>query len=72
MALFVPDTDPLLFYRAIADFGLKHITPGGQIYMELNEVFGLEVKSLFLSGGYSKAEIRKDIREKDRYLIASI
>jgi release factor glutamine methyltransferase len=72
IALYVPDTDPLLFYRAIADFGLKHLTQRGLIYLELNENFGREVKSLFLSGGYSIAEIRKDLREKDRYLIASI
>jgi release factor glutamine methyltransferase len=70
VALFVSDSDPLIYYRALANFGLEYMAPGGTLYAEINENFGSEVKSLFLSGGYSTAEIRKDLREKDRYLIA--
>ena len=38
-ALFVPDEDPLLFYRAIAEFGLTHLHPQGLLFFEINEAF---------------------------------
>jgi len=72
LALFVPDREPLLFYKAITDFGIKHLTRDGMLYSEINENFGPQVKSLFLSSGYRTAEIRKDLRNKDRFLIARV
>jgi release factor glutamine methyltransferase len=72
MALFVPDTDPLVFYRAIAEFGIKHLAKNGKVYTEINEHLGIETKSIFQTKGYKKVDIYKDIRQKDRYLIAQL
>jgi release factor glutamine methyltransferase len=69
-ALFVPDSDPLLFYMAIATFGSEHLTERGRLYAEINEQLGEETKAVFLSHGFKHVEIKKDIRQKDRYLIA--
>lgn len=67
MALFVPDDDPLVFYRALADFGLTHLLPEGSIYMELYENLGPETVQLFKSMGYS-TELKRDMQEKERML----
>jgi release factor glutamine methyltransferase len=67
-ALFVPDDQPLLFYEAIADFANMNIRPGGYIFLEINESFGEEVKSLYLKHGFTGVEIIKDLSGKDRFL----
>jgi release factor glutamine methyltransferase len=69
VALFVPDNDPLVFYRAIADFGKKHLNPGGTIYTEIYENLGAETLELFVSNGY-KSTIKKDITGKERMMKA--
>ncbi len=69
-ALFVEDNDPLLFYRAIADFGRTHLNSNGRCYVEINEHFGAETKKLFEEYGYSDVELRKDIHGKDRFVRA--
>jgi release factor glutamine methyltransferase len=66
-ALFVPDDDPLVFYRAIADFGEKHLNAGGAIYMELHESLGIAAVELFRKNGY-ETELKKDMQEKERML----
>jgi release factor glutamine methyltransferase len=68
-ALFVPDQDPLIFYKAIAAFGKKHLNPGGGIYLEIHEDMGAEVTALFNSAGYH-TELKKDMQQKDRMLRA--
>ncbi|RYY39917.1 MAG: peptide chain release factor N(5)-glutamine methyltransferase [Chitinophagaceae bacterium] len=65
-ALFVPDNDALLFYRAIAAFAKKRLHPGGRIYLEIHESLGTEVKALFEKEGYASVELRKDLQGKDR------
>jgi release factor glutamine methyltransferase len=65
-ALFVPDEDPLIFYRFIASFGLNHLKKNGQIYFEIHESSGPGVKLLLECSGYSNVTIRKDINEKNR------
>jgi release factor glutamine methyltransferase len=70
-ALFVPDSDPLIFYRAIAAFGNKYLIPGGTIYCEINEAFGSETHELFKKAGYIKSNILKDLNNKDRFIKAS-
>ncbi|MCW3118191.1 MAG: Release factor glutamine methyltransferase [Chitinophagaceae bacterium] len=67
-ALFVPDNDPLIFYKAIADFGKTHLAATGSIFLEIHEDFGQDVKSLFLSKGYLTAEIKKDMQERERMM----
>ena len=61
-ALFVPDEDPLRFYRAIAEIGMTDILqPGGHIYVEINQALGAETVALFKSYGYKEVTLRKDI-----------
>ncbi|MDR2968662.1 MAG: peptide chain release factor N(5)-glutamine methyltransferase [Tannerellaceae bacterium] len=67
-ALFVPDDDPLLFYRAIAASGLELLTPGGCIYVEINAEYGREVQELMTQAGYRQAELIRDIFGKDRII----
>ena len=67
-ALFANSVDPLLFYRKIFDFSHKHLKPAGYVYCEINEKLGKEMKALALSYGFTKVEVIKDIREKDRFI----
>lgn len=64
-ALFVPDNDTLIFYKAIAEFGKEHLNPNGVIYAEIHEDLGEAVSSLFNSNGY-KTELKKDMQGKER------
>ena len=68
-ALFVPDNDALIFYKATADFGKKHLTGNGVIYMEINESLGEETVIVFQSNGY-KTVIKKDMQVKERMIKA--
>jgi release factor glutamine methyltransferase len=68
-ALFVPDNDPLVFYRAIAEFGKKHLNTAGSIYCEIHEAIGEEVLPLLNSYGFT-AELKKDTQQKDRMIKA--
>ena len=70
-ALFVPDNDALIFYKAIADFGKTHLTKNGIIYTEINESFGEKTSAIFQSNGY-KTEIKKDMQGKERMIKAFI
>lgn len=70
-ALFVPDNDPLLYYNAILKFTEKSLKKGGRIYFEINESLGSEMLVLVGKYGYSNVELLKDIRGKDRFIVAS-
>lgn len=70
LALFVPDDDPLIFYRKIAESGLKNLNPFGKIYVEIHYDKAEACAELFKSTGYSEVEIRKDISGKDRMIRA--
>lgn len=72
IALFVPDTDPLLFYRAIADIAINQLKPGGKLYFEINEQFGNETADLLSSKGFKNIIVRKDINGKERMLKAEL
>ena len=65
-ALFVPDSNPLVYYRAITMFAVNNLAAGGKIYFEINEAMGNSLVRFLESMGYSKAEIVKDINGKDR------
>jgi len=71
-ALFVTDDEPLVFYRALADFGKKRLYPGGAIYMETHENLGEGVVKLFEEAGYTRVELKKDMQGKDRMVKASL
>ncbi|WP_297702649.1 peptide chain release factor N(5)-glutamine methyltransferase [uncultured Eudoraea sp.] len=70
LALFVPDGDPLLFYRPIVKLAKKSLTPKGVLYMEINQYLGEAVKELLEEFGYSEIELRKDIFGNDRMIKA--
>jgi release factor glutamine methyltransferase len=71
LALFVADNDALIFYKKIAAFGKNNLTPGGKIFVELNETLGKETAELFESFGY-QTELRKDMQGKNRMIKATI
>ena len=66
LALFVPDNDPLLFYRQIALFAQKHLNNNGKLYFEINCQFGAETIDLLNKLGFTNVELRKDISGNDR------
>ncbi|MBR3977697.1 MAG: peptide chain release factor N(5)-glutamine methyltransferase [Bacteroidaceae bacterium] len=70
-ALFVPDSDPLLFYRTIANKGLTLLKPGGTLYFEINRAHGAETAELLANYGYKNIELRKDISGNDRMIKAT-
>ncbi|EHG22443.1 hypothetical protein HMPREF9332_01453 [Alloprevotella rava F0323] len=67
-ALFVPDTDPLLFYRALARLGQQ--LKAAAVLVEINQAYGQETVRMFQSSGYSNVELRRDIYGKDRMIKA--
>lgn len=71
LALFVPGNDPLLFYKKISDFSLKHLNPGGSLFVEINETSGNDVIDLFKTKGFATAELKKDMQGKDRMIKTS-
>lgn len=65
-ALFVPDNDPLLFYRAISDLAQKMLRSGGGLYFEINREYGKETAGVMSAMGFDSVELRKDFMENDR------
>ena len=60
LALFVPDADPLLFYRAIADFCLTHLKKGGFLLLEISQWLGSETAELLREKGFTEIKVLKD------------
>ena len=69
-ALFVPDDDPLLFYREIIALAKLKLCEEGSLWFEINEMFGVELKELAESQGFKEVNIFFDIRGKSRFLHA--
>jgi release factor glutamine methyltransferase len=67
-ALFVPDYDPLKFYKGIFSLAEKMLIPGGKIYFEINEAMGKSMIKLFESSGYSQIKIINDMNSKERMI----
>lgn len=70
-ALFVPDSDPLLFYRKIAELGLSMLYDGGALYFEINRAYGKDTVRLLNNLGYRHIELRKDEWGNDRMIKAN-
>jgi release factor glutamine methyltransferase len=70
LALFVPDEDPLLFYRAIAEYASKTLNNEGHLFFELHENYALETGTMVESIGFSSVEIKEDLQGKNRMLKA--
>ena len=71
LALFVPDDDPLLFYRAIAKYALEALKPDGMLFFELNPIYAEDTESMLLDMGFKHTELRKDQYGKLRFLKAT-
>ncbi|MBD2713605.1 peptide chain release factor N(5)-glutamine methyltransferase [Microvirga sp. STR05] len=71
-ALFVPNHDPLLFYRCIAELGTKLLRPGGALYFEINEQYATETVALLVGLGYTSAAACPDMFDKARIVRASL
>jgi release factor glutamine methyltransferase len=67
-ALFVPDSDPFKYYRALIKMAKKILVPGGKIYFEINEALGKEIANLLDVPGYSQINVLKDINGRDRII----
>ncbi len=65
MALFVPNDDALLFYKAILQFATERLYKNGAVYLEIHEELGADVCALFENAGFT-TELRKDMQGKDR------
>ena len=66
LALFVPDSDPLLFYRAIARYASKALKPGGRLLFETNTAYAHEVAQAMANEGFTAIEVRNDCFGKPR------
>ena len=67
-ALFVPDGDPLLFYRAIAEWSHRLFSPDGMGFAEINESLGPQTGALFRESGFSEIELLKDFSDRNRFI----
>ncbi|MEZ5044254.1 MAG: peptide chain release factor N(5)-glutamine methyltransferase [Saprospiraceae bacterium] len=69
IALFVDDEDPLLFYREIGRFALRHLKAGGYLFFELNEFNAEKVVELLTEQGYEHIQLQQDLQGKNRMLL---
>lgn len=72
LALFVPDEDPLLFYRTIAQYAVRHLAHGGYLFFEINAAYGHETVALLQSLGFSDVQLRQDVSGRDRMICATL
>jgi release factor glutamine methyltransferase len=72
LALFVEDTDALLFYRKIAQLAIKNLSPNGLLFFEINQYLGKETVELLENLGFKNIELKKDIYGNDRMVKCSI
>jgi release factor glutamine methyltransferase len=70
VALFVDDSDPLIFYRKIASFARQTLVVGGYLYLEINRDFGSDIKTLLLKAGFDDVELRSDLSGNHRMVKA--
>ena len=71
LALFVPDTDGLKYYKRITETGLQLLKQGGKLYFEINERYGWQVQALLLQAGFAEATVVQDLSGKDRMVRAT-
>ena len=71
LALFVPDDDPLRFYRRIADLGRELLLPDGKLYFEVNQAYGRETAHILEMNQYHDVRVIRDIFGKERIVTAN-
>lgn len=69
LALFVPDDDPLLFYRAVSAWSVRFLSPEGVGIVEINEALADQTEKVFRSDGYTHTKVEKDLCDKDRFVV---
>ena len=69
-ALFVPENDPLIFYKAITHFASENLEPGGLLFFEINENYGEQIVELLTSRLFKNIELRKDMSDRNRMIKA--
>lgn len=72
LALFVADSDALLFYRKIAQLALKSLAPNGKLFFEINQYLGKETVELVEQLGFKNIELRKDFMGNDRMICCGL
>lgn len=70
LALFVPNSDPLRFYRRIAELGLRLLFPGGKLYFEINQEYGPETVDMLEGLNYTHVRVIKDLFKNNRIVTA--
>lgn len=70
LALFVEESAPLIFYDVISSFALKHLTPNGDLYFEINQYLGPETKDLIEKKGFRQVQLINDINGVNRIIHA--
>ena len=68
LALFVTDDDPLIFYRAVAQWAAKLLKRGGYGLVEINEAIGEQTAGVFRQAGFTKVSVIKDLSDRDRFV----
>lgn len=68
LALFVDDSDALLFYRKIAQLAIKNLSENGKLFFEINQYLGKETFDLLVNLGFRNVELKKDIYGNDRMI----
>lgn len=71
LALFVPNENPLIFYKQVTRFARQYLKPKGTLYFELNENYASQTKTLIKKFGFKKVQIAKDLQGKERMLKAN-
>lgn len=67
LALFVPDSDPLEFYRSIGKYAMEALAPGGTLYFEINPLFVEQLKKMLSTQGWTDVEIIRDFTGRNRF-----
>ncbi|MBK8874027.1 MAG: peptide chain release factor N(5)-glutamine methyltransferase [Bacteroidetes bacterium] len=70
IALFVPDSDPFIFYKAIAANAARWLQPGGKLYLEINQRFGRETEAIIRDAGFTNVKVIKDMSQNNRFIVA--
>ena len=71
-ALFVPNDDPMLFYRKIGLLGLTMLKPNGLLAFEINRLYSYDVKELLEEQGYQNVQVKQDLSHNDRFVFATL
>jgi len=72
LALFVSNDNPLVFYEAIADLGIRNLKPDGSLYFEINEYLSTETVDMLRVKGFNSIILKKDMQGKERMIRATI